>query len=185
MFPLRGISRLRGKRFPPAREWGIVYFCVRTLIPPSSIPAPFSISRPPFPFPPPSSIPAKAGISSRHSGKFRASGNLTFRRLQGGKKNTSIPAKAGISAASAAFADRRYMFPLRGNFPPSREEIPAFAGMEEVGGGMEERGGEAKLASVPQCLVTAASILAMLASILVMLASVLAINSRRTTSVLA
>ena len=82
------------------------------------------------------------------------------------------------------------MFPLRGNFPLTREEIPAFAGMEEVGGngkrgaGMEE-GGEAKSASVPQCLVTAASILAMLASILVMLASVLAINSRRTISVLA
>ena len=82
------------------------------------------------------------------------------------------------------------MFPLRGNFPPSREEIPAFAGMEEVGG-MErgerewKRGGEAKSASVPQCLVTAASILAMLASILVMLASVLAINSRKTISVLA
>ena len=45
--------------------------------------------------------------------------------------NPSIPAKAGISAATAAFADRRHWLPLSRNFPLTREEIPAFAGMEE------------------------------------------------------
>ena len=60
-------------------------------------------------------------------------------------KNTSIPAKAGISAATAAFADRRHWFPLSRKFPLAREEIPAFAGMEEgagigkMGERMEER----------------------------------------------
>ena len=60
--------------------------------------------------------------------------------------NSSIPAKAGISAATAAFADRRHWLPLSRNFPLTREEIPAFAGMEEEAGmergaGMEEEAG--------------------------------------------
>ena len=46
--------------------------------------------------------------------------------------NSSIPAKAGISAATAAFADRRQLqCSASRNFPLTREEIPAFAGMEE------------------------------------------------------
>ena len=80
------------------------------------------------------------------------------------------------------------MFPLRGNFPLAREEIPAFAGMEEVGGngkrgaGMEE-GGRGEVGLSASVFGNGGLYLAMLASILVMLASVLAINSRKTISV--
>ena len=51
--------------------------------------------------------------------------------------NPSIPAKAGISAAKphSPIGDHCNV-PLSRNFPLTREEIPAFAGMER-GAGME------------------------------------------------
>ena len=53
------------------------------------------------------------------------------KEIDGEIKKTSIPAKAGISAAIAAFADRRLLqCSASRNFPLTREEIPAFAGME-------------------------------------------------------
>ena len=56
--------------------------------------------------------------------------------------NPSIPAKAGISAAKphSPIGDHCNV-PLSRNFPLTREEIPAFAGMERGGGGNGRRGG--------------------------------------------
>ena len=55
--------------------------------------------------------------------------------------NPSIPAKAGISAAKPHSPIGDYCnVPLSRNFPLTREEIPAFAGMER-GAGMEEEAG--------------------------------------------
>ena len=67
-------------------------------------------------------------------------------RRGGEIKRISIPAKAGISRGGIvrhASPQATLMFPLCGNFPHSREEIPAFAGMER--GREWERGGAAKI----------------------------------------
>ena len=58
------------------------------------------------------------------------------KEIDGEIKKTSIPAKAGISAAKPHSPTGDHCnVPLSRNFPLTREEIPAFAGME--GGGRE------------------------------------------------
>ena len=62
------------------------------------------------------------------------------KEINGEIKRISIPAKAGISAAKPHSPTGDHCnVPLSRNFPLTREEIPAFAGMEE-GAGMEVRG---------------------------------------------
>ena len=156
------LRRLRGGvKIRKANFWGVAksQTSSETLHPPR----PLSRSHPPpqaaggkkiLPFPhlsipSPYSIPAKAGISSRASGKFREAeaptspiGECGYRRRDSRFRpppfpfppHLSIPAKAGNSAkrkCNVACGDAWRTMPPR--------EIPAFAGME---GGAEMKDGD-------------------------------------------
>ena len=73
----------------------------------------------------------EAGMEVRRRREWKCGEGGNRKEIDGEIKKTSIPAKAGISAAKPHSPTGDHCnVPLSRNFPLTREEIPAFAGME-------------------------------------------------------